>query len=159
LYSLGIFPKICQLRNFSRLPFQLEMCVPHEKNGPSTKICFILFYFILIEGRCTCDYAERELNYIVFENKSKEVSWNKPRSITCPHKFLLRRKVEPNVTSPHNFSVGLHNVKYIFELYGRRNITCDIDVSIRYCVSSKSHFKPVIIFGLFLPHATRDRLY
>ena len=108
-----------------------------------------LFYIFLLEGRCTCNYMEREINHVVFEKKPKQVSWNKP-NFTCPHKYLFRRKVGPNITSPHNFTVGSHNFKYIFELYGSggKNQTYEFDVSVRYCEPRKFYFNFLMFIGL-----------
>jgi hypothetical protein len=60
------------------------------------------------------------------------LSWSKP-NFTCPHKYLLNRQIEPNITSPRNFSIGRHEIKYIFELYGGMKVICTIVFNVRLC--------------------------
>ena len=98
----------------------------------------------IVESRCACNYADRDVNHIVFNFNPKQVFWTKP-NFTCPHKILFnRKKVEPKKESPHNFSVGLYYINYIFELYGGMNATCTVNVNVCYCRpgASTSHRGP-----------------
>ena len=68
----------------------------------------------------------------MFDRKPIQLSWSKP-NFTCPHKYLLNRQIEPNITSPRNFSIGRHEIKYIFELYGSMKVICTIVFNVRLC--------------------------
>ena len=68
----------------------------------------------------------------MFDNKSIQLSWSKP-NFTCPHKYLINRQIEPNITSPRNFSIGRHEIKYIFEMYGGMKVICTIVFNVRLC--------------------------
>ena len=103
------------------------------------------FNFLLLEGRCACNYyTEREVSRIVFDRKPIQLSWSKP-NFTCPHKYLLnRQKVEPNIQSPHNFSIGKHEIKNTFELYGGIKGICTIVFNVRFCRKYYLYIHPII---------------
>ena len=72
---------------------------------------------------------------------SGPVIWKKP-NISCPHKIQVHNlKVNPDVKSPHNFTVGLNEIRYIFELYGGLKKSCDIMIYVQSCkVKNKGEF-------------------
>ena len=64
--------------------------------------------------------------------ESANISWTEPTNFTCAHKYIFESIEKPNMTSPQDFIPGEHKIPYIYSLYGGKNVTCNVEVIVRY---------------------------
>ena len=102
-----------------------------------------LNYIIFFVGHiCSCANFHSKVMYIKPGEKTRTVSWNTPE-LKCQPKpnVIPALTVNPDITSPHDFGPGMHNIKYTYTV--DKNVTqCTVQIevegkslSVHICIS------------------------
>ena len=74
-----------------------------------------------------------EVNSTVrYRSELSNISWEEPTNFTCPHKYIFESVKKPNKTSPRDFIRGRYRIPYIYNLYGGKKATCNVNVNVEY---------------------------
>ena len=83
----------------------------------------------VILGKCRCNKVEVN-STVMYRSELSNISWTEPTNFTCPHKYILESIKEPNKTSPQDFIRGKYKIPYIYNLYGGKKVTCNVEVTV-----------------------------